>query len=85
MATLPALGVLGGLGLPELTIILAIGFLCLVGTGLWIWMLIDCATKEADTGNTKTAWVLIIAITHFVGAMLYMLVRRPQRMAELGR
>lgn len=27
------------------------------GTALWVWALVDCATKEADTGNTKIAWL----------------------------
>jgi len=29
--------------------------------GVWIWMLVDCATKEADTGNNKVVWILVIA------------------------
>jgi hypothetical protein len=44
-----------------------------------------CATKEADTGNNKIVWALVIALTHFVGALIYLFVRRPQRMAEMGR
>ncbi|MEX0761280.1 MAG: PLDc N-terminal domain-containing protein, partial [Dehalococcoidia bacterium] len=42
-----------------------------LGTVFWIWMLVDCATKEADTGNTKIVWVIIIAITNVIGAALY--------------
>jgi hypothetical protein len=48
-------------------------------------MLIQCATKEADSGNTKVAWIIIIAVTHIIGAAIYYFVRRPQRQAELGR
>jgi len=57
----------------------------IIGTGLWVWILVDCATKEADTGNNKIVWVLVIALTHLIGAAIYYFVRRPQRMAELGR
>jgi hypothetical protein len=57
----------------------------IVGTILLIWMLIDCATKESDQGNNKIVWILIIALTHLIGALIYLLVRRPQRIAELGR
>ena len=55
------------------------------GFAFWIWMLVDCATKEADTGNNKVVWILVIALTHFIGALIYLFVRRPQRIAELGR
>ena len=70
---------LGGL---EILLILAMG---VVGTIFWIWMLIDCATKEPSTGNDKIVWVIVIALTHWIGALIYLLVRRPQRIAETGR
>ncbi|MDX9980587.1 MAG: PLDc N-terminal domain-containing protein [Lentisphaeria bacterium] len=55
------------------------------GTVLWIWMLIDCATKEPDTGNDKIIWILIIIFTHWLGALIYFLVRRPKRIQEFGQ
>lgn len=72
------------IGMPELVIlsILAIGF---GGTILWVWMLVDCATKESSEGNEKLTWVLIIVLTHVIGALLYLLFRRPKRVQELGR
>jgi hypothetical protein len=54
------------------------------GTVLWVWMLIDCATKEPDTGNDKIIWILIIIFTHWLGALIYFLVRRPKRIQEFG-
>ena len=75
----------GGVGLPEM---MAILLLLLVGGccfAFWIWMLIDCVTKEPDTGNTKICWVLIIVFAHIIGALIYYLVRRDQRFAEIGR
>ena len=69
------------IGIPEVAVI----FIALLGIGLWIWMLAECATKEADTGNTKVAWVIIIVFTNLLGAVLYYFVRRPQRWKELGR
>jgi len=78
------LGALGGLGFPELLILLMV-FVAIAGTGLWIWMLVDCATKEPDTGNNKVVWILIIVFAHFIGALIYLIVRRPKRIAELGR
>jgi len=48
-------------------------------------MLIECATKEPDTGNTKIVWILVILLGNIVGAPLYFVVRRPQRWREVGR
>ena len=61
--------------------------LLLVGLVLfafWIWMLIDCATKEPSQGNDKIIWILIIVFTHWIGALIYFLVRRPQRKRDFG-
>ncbi|MDB6032982.1 MAG: hypothetical protein JWM16_3320 [Verrucomicrobiales bacterium] len=73
---------LGGL---EILFGLFFGCIGLAGTVLWIWMLVDCATKETDQGNTKVIWILIIIFTHFIGGLLYLLIRRPQRIQEHGR
>lgn len=50
----------------------------------WIWMLVDCATKEPNQGNDKIVWVLIIVLTFIIGALLYYIVRRPKRKEEFG-
>jgi len=68
--------------------VLAIGMLAIVFlacSGFWIWMLIDCLTKEPDAGNTKICWTLVIVFAHVVGAAIYYLVRREKRFAEVGR
>jgi hypothetical protein len=64
--------------------ILLLGVLALF-MAFWIWALIDCATKETDEGNTKVVWVGIILVASWIGALIYLFVRRPQRKAELGR
>ena len=51
----------------------------------WIWMLVECLTKESDTGNTKVTWLLVILFAQIIGALIYYFARRPQRYAELGR
>ena len=61
--------------------------LALVGLALtvfWVWMLVDCATKEPSAGNEKIIWILVIIFTHWIGALIYFLVRRPQRKKEFG-
>lgn len=64
-----------------LTIFFIIG---VFGTIFWIWMIIDCATKEPTKGNEKLVWVIIIVFTHIIGALIYYIVRRPERKAEFG-
>lgn len=59
--------------------------IALIGTVLWVWILIDCATQESSRGNTKLVWILIIIFAAWVGALAYLLFRRPQRQKELGR
>ena len=56
----------------------------LVGTAFWIWMIIDCAIKEPSDGNDKLIWILILIFTHWVGALIYFLVRRPKRIEQYG-
>jgi phospholipase D-like protein len=51
----------------------------------WIWMLIDCISNEPSTGNDKIIWVLVILILQWVGAVLYFMIRRPQRIGQFGR
>ena len=53
----------------------------LLGTTFWVWMLVDCAINEPRDGNDKLIWVLIILFAQVLGATLYLLVRRPQRLA----
>ena len=54
------------------------------GTILWIAALVSCLKNESAEGNTKIIWALVIILTHFIGGLLYFLVRRPQRIRELG-
>ncbi|MBV9689397.1 MAG: PLDc_N domain-containing protein [Ktedonobacteraceae bacterium] len=57
--------------------------IAILGTIFWIWMLIDCATKEPAEGSNKIVWILIILFTHFIGALIYYIVRRPERLRLL--
>jgi hypothetical protein len=57
----------------------------LAATVLWVWMIIDCATKEPSESNDKIVWILTIIFTHWIGALIYLVVRRPQRMRQFGR
>lgn len=55
------------------------------GTAFWVWMLVDCAVNEPSQGNDKLIWILILVFTQFIGALIYYIVRRPERMRLTGR
>ena len=63
-------------------VLLAAGIAAFV---FWIWMIVDCATNEPSEGNDKIIWILVIVLTHWIGALIYFLARRPQRIERYGR
>ena len=48
----------------------------------WLWMLIHAAQNKGLNDGEKVAWVIIIALVHFLGALIYFFVGRPK--ARLG-
>jgi prolipoprotein diacylglyceryltransferase len=59
---------------------LLFALVALFGFLFWLWMLVDCATKEPDQGNTKIVWIIIIVFTNLVGALVYFFVQRERRL-----
>jgi cytochrome c oxidase assembly factor CtaG len=57
----------------------------IVGFVLWLWMLIDCITKEPSEGNDKILWVLVIIFLGPLGALIYLFARRPKRKQQFGK
>jgi Phospholipase_D-nuclease N-terminal len=56
--------------------------LLLVLVALWVWALVDAIRVPDDSGyraGTKLIWVLVIALTGFIGAAVYLAVGRPAR------
>ena len=70
------MGIIGFL----LTMVMVIG-----GIIFWVWTLIDCATKEPSQGNDKIIWILVIVFTGWIGSLIYLFVRRPQRIEQFGQ
>ena len=50
----------------------------------WIWILVDCITKEPSEGNDKIAWLLLILFVPLIGGLIYYFVRRPERIKAAG-
>ncbi len=40
----------------------------------WIWMIVDCAKRNFKNDLEKIIWIVIIAITSWVGALVYYIV-----------
>ncbi|QDU32839.1 hypothetical protein KS4_08750 [Poriferisphaera corsica] len=55
-----------------------IGLLFLI---FWIWMLVDCCTKQFKN-NDKVIWILVIIFAGGIGALIYFLVGRNTAIEE---
>ena len=65
-------------------IILAVA-ISLAGLVFWVWMLIDCLTQEPEESNEKWLWALVIIFVEpLIGALIYYLLRRPERIRQYG-
>lgn len=54
----------------------------LVAILAWLWALIDCVQNESSTGNDRVVWLLIILLLGVLGAIVYIVSRRPARLRE---
>lgn len=74
-----------GLGGGELILLVVLPLTLLFGlatTAFWIWALVDCAKNEPPTYSGKVVWIVVIALFHWLGALIYLLARRPARVAQ---
>ena len=68
-----------GFGAVWLFFFVLILFIGIVGTIFWIWMLIDCAKRDFEKENDKIVWIIVIALTHWIGALIYFIVIKMQK------
>jgi hypothetical protein len=64
-----------GVSVVELLVIAVFG---VGGTIFWLWALIDVFTKEPDRSQ-RVVWAIVIALTHILGALAYVIMRRSHR------
>lgn len=56
-----------------------------LAAGLWAWVLADVLRHEPNDGWGKLLWTyFVLLLVPPVGAALYLLVRRPERLREYG-
>lgn len=68
-----------------LALLLLVLLLVVGGIVLWLWMLIEVLTRETDENNLRLVWTLVLLFTQGLGALVYLLVRRQERIKKLGR
>jgi hypothetical protein len=57
--------------------------IALAAFAFWIWMLISAIQNKGLTESEKIAWVLVVALLHFLGALIYFFVGHPKRKTPL--
>ncbi|HEX2191863.1 MAG TPA: PLDc N-terminal domain-containing protein [Acidimicrobiales bacterium] len=60
--------------------------LMLAATVFWIWALVD-VVRRPETGyrrGSQVLWVVLIALTHSLGALAYLLLGRPRAVTTAG-
>ena len=67
---------LGGFEVLLILCVLPLGLLTLA---FWIWMLIDAAQNRGLDQNERIVWVIVVALLHFIGALVYFFAGRPKR------
>jgi hypothetical protein len=66
----------GGLEILFLLFLLPLGMLTFA---FWIWMLVDAAQNRGLDQNEKIVWIVVVALLHFLGAVIYFFAGRPKR------
>jgi len=46
----------------------------------WILMIVDCAKRKFKNDNDKVIWIIILALTGWIGALIYyFVIKRPNK------
>jgi len=59
----------------------AFGLLWIGGIVLWIFALVDCIRVQDDSmyrSGTKLIWIIVIVLTQVIGAIIYLVIGRPE-------
>lgn len=64
------------LGGSELIVIALVIPLVLAAIAFWIWMLVDCVRNRRLSESERIIWVIVICLTHWLGALIYLLAGR---------
>jgi hypothetical protein len=73
------MGLLGGHGFEFIAAFFGC-MLPLLIAGIWLWGVIEVATRERVGDDDKMVWLLIVLLLPGLGTLIYYVVRRPMRM-----
>ncbi len=59
---------LGGIGILLMFILLAVIIFLVIA---WIWMIVDCLTRNFKQGSERIAWLLVLIFLNIIGLILY--------------
>lgn len=68
--------IFGGLEVLIVLCLLPLGLLSMV---FWVWMLVDAAQNKGLSQDERVVWIIVIALLHFLGALIYLIFGRPKR------
>lgn len=71
-----------GIGGPEIMLLL---FFIGIPTILWVWALMDLLSSDFVSSTNKLLWVAMILFLPILGAILYLLIGRKQKVRTLPR
>ena len=74
-----------GVGLLMVTLLLCLIPIAIATFIFWICMLVSAVQNKGLAEGEKIAWVLVIALLHVLGAIIYFFVGRPKRNTPLLR
>jgi hypothetical protein len=55
----------------------------LSATVFWIWTIVDCLVTEPK--DSRLPWTLVVVLFGWIGALIYVFVRRPERIRQYGK
>ena len=68
--------IFGGL---EILLLLFLVPFSLLAFAFWVWMLIDAAQNRGLEQGEKVAWIIVVALLHWFGGLIYFCFGRPKR------
>ena len=74
----PDVGEAAGLFGGAMALVVVFWVIGIAATIFWLWMLIDALANEPTT-EQKILWFLVIFFLHFIGAFVYLFVRKSGR------
>ncbi|MGV3541417.1 MAG: PLDc N-terminal domain-containing protein [Rufibacter sp.] len=70
---------IGNIGMFELFILL---FILGAPVILWVWAVVDLLSSRFPSRTDKLIWVIVIAFLPVLGAVLYLIIGRKQKVKE---